>query len=103
MTRSSRPQRWLQFIDDCGRFLDGGWAGRAAALGWTPLDLFGCDRNKPFARLDRQGLLWLLNGCKLIALSEATAVIETPTGARLTFYRHRVASGAVLAWSLSGP
>ena len=28
------PARWLQFIDDCGRFLDDGWAARAAALGW---------------------------------------------------------------------
>ena len=39
------PQRWLRFIDDCGRFLDGGWAVRAAFLGWGPLDLFGCDRS----------------------------------------------------------
>jgi hypothetical protein len=23
------PRRWLRFIDDCGRFLDGGWAPRA--------------------------------------------------------------------------
>jgi len=30
-------QRWLRFIDDCGRFLDGGWAARAAVFGWGPL------------------------------------------------------------------
>src|SRR5262249_18035368 len=30
------PKRWLRFIDDYGRFLDGGWAARAAALGWGP-------------------------------------------------------------------
>jgi hypothetical protein len=95
-------KRWLQFIDDCGWFLDGGWAGHAAALGWRPLDLFGCDRNKPFARLDRQGLLWLVNGGKLIAFSETTAAIETATGARLTYYRvpAPVQAGAVLAWQL---
>lgn len=79
------PHRWMQFIDDCGRFLDAGWAARAAALGWGPLDLFGCDRERPFARLDRAGLLWLLNGRKLIALSEMTAIIETATGARQTY------------------
>jgi hypothetical protein len=28
------PKRWLRFIDDCGRFVDNGWAARAAALGW---------------------------------------------------------------------
>ena len=26
--------RWQRFIDDCGRFLDQGWANRAEALGW---------------------------------------------------------------------
>ena len=38
------PKRWLQFIDDCGRFIDEGWAARAEELGWGPLELFGCDR-----------------------------------------------------------
>jgi hypothetical protein len=74
------PKRWLQFINDCGRFLDGGWAARAEELGWGPLELFGCDRVKPFARLDRAGLLWLLNGGKLIALTAATGTIETIGG-----------------------
>jgi hypothetical protein len=62
------PRRWLRFIDDCGHFLDGGWAARAMELGWGPLDLFGCDRERPFARMDRAGLLWLINGRKLVAL-----------------------------------
>jgi hypothetical protein len=55
-------RRWQTFVDDCGRFLDGGWANRVAALGWGPLDLFGCDRERPFARIDHAGLLWLVNG-----------------------------------------
>jgi hypothetical protein len=33
------PQRWARFIGDAGKFLDGRWAERAAALGWGPLDL----------------------------------------------------------------
>lgn len=37
------PRRWQQFVDDVGRFLDSGFADRAAALGWGPFDLFGCD------------------------------------------------------------
>jgi hypothetical protein len=75
-------KQWLQYIDDCGRFLDDGWAGKAAAFGWGPLDLFGCDREHPFPRIGRAGLLWLLNGNKLLALSEITATIETPVGVR---------------------
>ncbi len=64
------------------RFLDDGWAGKAAAFGWGPLDLFGCNREHPFPRIDRVGLLWLLNGNRLLALSEITAAIETPVGVR---------------------
>jgi hypothetical protein len=96
------PGRWLQFIDDCGRFLDAGWADRAVVLGWHPLDLFGCDRERPFARIDRSGLLWLLNGGKLVALTQNTATIETPTRARQTYYRRPLdADHIVLAWELS--
>ena len=62
------PRRWLRFIDDCGGFVDGGWAARATALGWGPLDLFGCDRERPFARVDHLGLLWLLKGGNIVEL-----------------------------------
>jgi hypothetical protein len=62
--------------------LDDGWAGKAAAFGWGPLDLCGCSREHPFPRIDHAGLLWLLNGDRLLALSEITATIETRVGAR---------------------
>jgi hypothetical protein len=95
------PKRWVEFMDDCARFLDDGWAERAAALGWGPLDLFGCHRERPLVRHDHAGLLWLLQGRRLIALSEMTAIIETATGARQTYYRMPVAAGAaVLPWQL---
>jgi hypothetical protein len=94
-------RRWLAFVDDCGRFLDAGWAERAAALGWGPLDLFGCDRERPFARIDRMGLLWLLDGGKLIELHRDRALIETTAGARQCFRRKPVDIGCVvLAWEL---
>jgi hypothetical protein len=82
-------------------FLDGGWAAKAAALGWGPLELFGCDRNRPFARVNRQGLLWLLNGRRLIALTAETGIIETATGGRLTYRRVPNQDGQVLAWALA--
>lgn len=98
------PRRWLRFIDDCGRFLDGGWARQAAAFGWGPLDLFGCDRERAFARVDHAGLLWLLNGRKLMALTADTATIETLSGTHQTYRRRRsIAYGEVaLPWEL-GP
>jgi hypothetical protein len=76
------PKRWRQYVDDCARFLDDGWAGKAAAFGWGQHDLFGCSREPPFPRIDHAGLLWFLNGNRLLALSETTATIETRVGAR---------------------
>jgi len=94
-------RRWQQFIDDCGRFLDHGWAEKSNALGWRPLDLFGCDRERPWARIDRSGLLWLLDGRKLVALTAKTASIEAASGVRHTYYRAPIEAGrVVLAWEL---
>ena len=95
------PRRWLRFIDDVGLFLNSPFCAVAAKLGWGPYDLFGCDRNRPFARIDRAGLLWVVNGDKLIALSENTATIETRTGARQTYRRKASDPGRVLAWELA--
>jgi hypothetical protein len=95
-------RRWVQFIDDCGRFLDNGWGSRAEALSWGPFDLFGCDRDRPFARIDRAGLLWLINGSKVVALTTETATIETSAGHRQTFQRRPTEIGSVvLAWDLN--
>ena len=93
------PSRWQRFVDDVGLFLDR-WADYAAALGWTPYDLFGCDRDRPFSRMDRAGLLWLLNGDRLVMLAEDAATIETRTGARQTWRRKPREPGRVLVWEL---
>jgi hypothetical protein len=93
-------KRWRTFVDDVGRFLDSPFCAVAAALGWTVFDLFGADRDRPFARIDHAGLLWLLNGDRLVALSENTATIETRTSARQTWRRKPGAAGRVLAWEL---
>jgi hypothetical protein len=95
------PRRWLRFIDDCGRFLDGGWASRAAELGWGPLDLFGCDGERPFARIAHMGLLWLVNGCLIVELHRDRAILQTEGGARQTYRRRPVELGrVVLAWEV---
>jgi hypothetical protein len=93
------PQRWLRFVDDCGRFLDGGWAARAVSLGWGPLDLFGCDRERPFARVDHLGLLWLVKGGTIVELHRDRAILETERGVRQCYRRRPVEVGrVVLAW-----
>lgn len=92
--------RWQRFIDDIGLFLDSPFRALAAALGWGPYDLFGCNRDRPFARIDQAGLLWLLNGRRLVALSEDAAVIEARDGVRTRYRRTPRARGQVLAWEL---
>jgi hypothetical protein len=93
-------KRWLTFVDDVGRFLDTAFCAVALALGWGPHDLFGCDRDRPFARIDQAGLLWSLNNNRLVALSENTAAVETRTGARQTWRRKPDELGRVLPWEL---
>jgi hypothetical protein len=92
--------RWRNFVAAAARFLAGPFAERASALGWTALDLFGCDDSRPLARLDRAGLIWLLNGRKLVALTAEMAVVQTRTGTRQTYRRPREPR-RVLAWELS--
>jgi hypothetical protein len=92
--------RWKCFISDVGRFLESPFSAVAARLGWGPHDLFGCDCDRPFARIDCAGLLWLINGDKLVALSENAAGIETRTGERHTYWRRPSDPGRVLPWEL---
>jgi hypothetical protein len=93
-------RRWQRFVDDVGWFLDSPFCAVAAALCWGSLDLFGCNRNRPFDRVDEAGLLWSLHGDRLVALSERTAKIETRTGARQTYRRKPSGEHRVLAWEL---
>jgi hypothetical protein len=51
------------------------WAERAAGLGWNDLELFGCCR-RPLERLGNAGLLWAINGGRLVELHRDWAVIE---------------------------
>jgi hypothetical protein len=94
------PEIWLRFINACGRFLDGGWQEKAAALGWGPLELFGCDRNHPIRNIDATGLLWRIGDYELKALTRDIATLATPGGI-LYARRHPTAPGSVLAWKLA--
>jgi len=50
--------------------------------------------HKPFARIDQQGLCWLISGNRLVDLSENTALIQTWTCARQTWHRKRASPAA---------
>jgi hypothetical protein len=81
------PQHaWQQLIVDAERFLDH-WAPQAAALGWPTWELFGCHRQAPFGRIQGMGLVLLLRGDDIAALTATEALIRTQTGARQTYRR----------------
>jgi hypothetical protein len=85
--------RWQAAVDDGRRFLTL-WGDQAEALGWTARDLFGLHQPQAaphpsysrLSRYDETGLIWLLCGREVVALTEATAAIQNPTAA-ITVYR----------------
>ncbi|MEX2650010.1 MAG: hypothetical protein WD673_13455 [Alphaproteobacteria bacterium] len=80
-------ERWRQVIDDAGRFLER-WGGKAAVLGWRPLDVFGFDPGAPDVRMDRAGLAWLIEGRPIDAIGPDWVTIGVRRRGRLTYQRH---------------
>ena len=87
--------RWQRAINDGERFL-AEWGEQAEALGWTVRDLLGlhevpANPHPTYQRLSRYdctGLIWLLQGCPVVALTEATAAIRMPSGNVTTYRKH---------------
>jgi hypothetical protein len=87
------PARWQQAIE-VGRAFLAKWGRQAEALGWTARDLFGLHQppTKPhpsysrLSRYDHTGLVWLLQGRPVVALTENMAAIQSPSG-NVTVYR----------------
>jgi hypothetical protein len=88
--------RWKRAIEDAQSFL-AAWGRQAHALDWTERELFGlhpapkqpaanCDR---LARLDDIGVVWLLRGQPVVALTATEASYRCSSGAILTYRRER--------------
>jgi hypothetical protein len=98
------PDRWQQAIHDANSFLPT-WGAQAHTLGWTAPELFGLhpvpERPVPsyrrLSRYDSTGLIWLLRGRPVIALTETAATILAPSGANLTFRRVNKSASAFTA------
>ena len=86
--------RWQRAVEDAKTFL-GTWGEQALALGWSNRDLFGLhtppEQPHPsysrLSRYDATGLVWLLEGRPVIALTADTAAIESPKTGSVTVYR----------------
>jgi hypothetical protein len=90
---------WQQMIADAEVFV-ATWGHKAETLGWSVDDLFGLHeppaRPHPsyrrLSRYDCTGLIWLLQGRPVIALTETEATIHATSGAKLK-YRKKPALG----------
>jgi hypothetical protein len=94
--------RWRQFLGDCNSFLTSSenWVERAADLGWDAVVLFGCRRHRPLVHLGGAGLLWAINGGRILELHRGWAVYELPpNGSRRVFDRRRLdPANVTLPW-----
>jgi hypothetical protein len=89
------PECWQRAVEDGRRFRPT-WGDQAEALGWTSRDLLGLHKPPPnphpsysrLSRYDETGLVWLLQGRPVVALAEATAAMQSPTGAITVYRRH---------------
>jgi hypothetical protein len=78
--------RWHQAIADATTFVTK-WGAQAHAFGWTARELFGlhpvperpAGNYSRLSRLDDTGLIWLLRGRPVVALTETTAAIQGAT------------------------
>jgi TubC N-terminal docking domain len=98
------PNRWPQIQRDTRHLVERRWLHRALELSWSTADLFGCDQQAPWYRLDRSGLVLLLGGHQIVELSSAMATLRTRTGSVLRFRRRPPAEPPVaLLWDVMTP
>jgi hypothetical protein len=85
---------WELAVAGARRFL-AVWGEQARSLGWSVRDLFGLHEvpavpsptYRRLSRYDETGLVWLLRGCEVVALTETTAAIRNPSGSILSYRR----------------
>ena len=95
--RAVRADCWPRVVTDAVGLMESGWAARALAKGWGPLQLFGAVTD-PDGDLCSDGLAVWLAGRKITALLDGCIAVEDGAG-RAYFNRHEQI-GARLLWEL---
>ncbi len=89
-------ERWEELLYDAACFSKD-WGQAAVDLGWTKLELFGCNPNPRASRLDCDGLVILLNGRPVTELTAEFASIDVG-GGKVNRFRRKQMLGAVPLW-----
>lgn len=98
--RLNRPNMWPEIVADALRLASEGWAHHALALGWGPLQLWGCS---PAAGglVDLEGLAIWLSGRRVLLINERTCIAANITTSAHSIFTRRSTDGAVFLWDLS--
>jgi len=92
-----RPEAWPLVVSDALGLARDGWAAKALALGWTPVELFGA-----VTAIDGDpegdGLAVWLRGRPIMAICETYVAVEDLGGR--SYYNRRQADGAMLIWDI---
>ena len=91
--------RWGRLIHDGEAFV-ASWGEQAARLGWTDLDLFGVHPTRPACRFDVMGLVPLIDGGRIVALTDTAATTRRPSGS-IQRYTRKSMDGALCLWELA--
>ncbi len=95
--RVLRPDEWPVAVSGAAYLANSGWASKALALGWSPLDLFGAVTDRD-GYADADGLAVWLGGRPLLAICATYASVGDGTG-RAYFNRcNRL--GDTLLWEI---
>ena len=89
-------EQWRGLLSDAENFLTR-WGSAAHLLGWTSLDLFGVHPIAPAARFDVMGLIPILNGAEVLALTSQTATMRRASSAVQTYRRPRRGGAIVIS------
>jgi hypothetical protein len=93
-------RRWRTLLEDGGVFLNR-WGAEAARRGWSAEDVFGVHPVAPGARYDTAGLVVLIDGGEVTAMSEKSASIRTRSSGATLIYLRTPRDGSVALWEMA--
>lgn len=93
------PEGWPAAVADALMLTTDGWAAKALALGWSPLEVFGAvtDRNG-YSGAD--GLAVWLGGRSVLAIAETYASVGDGIGR--AYFNHSTCLAETLLWDIGG-
>jgi len=91
------PAAWAEVVADAVQLASDGWATKALALGWSPLDLFGAVTDRD-SYADADGLAVWLGGRPVLAICATYASVGDGMGR--AYFNRSTRLGTTLLWDI---